>query len=302
MEKNYETDDFLAKWASGELSEVEKEAFKKTEDFKYYQAILEGTEVLEVPPYSNEKLFKGVQEKILEEPKVISLIPKWAYAVAASVALLIGYVFFINNTVDYETGFGEQLAITLPDNSEVILNAKSQLEYKKRSWGTEDRTVFLSGEAYFKVEKGSRFSVESAKGTVSVLGTQFTVNSTQNTFEVICFEGKVRVERREESEIITKGEALRWAGSAFESFSLADVTPTWLQEESGFTNAPLNQVIKALENQYAVSIDQQNIDVTLRFTGSFTHGNLETALRTVFESMDITFTFEDKSHIVLSKR
>ena len=302
MEENYNTDDFLAKWAGGELSEVEKEAFRKTEDYKYYQAILEGTDILEVPKYDKEKLFEKVQKTKLDEPKVVPLFPKWIYGLAASVAILIGVFFFLNNSIDYETGHGETLVVALPDNSEVILNSKSKLSYKKRNWGVDNRRVSLSGEAFFKVEKGAEFLVETKKGKVKVLGTQFTVNSYAQVFEVICFEGKVKAESQNHTEILTKGKAVRLVNNAFEPFTIGDTNPTWLQNESSFSNAPLTQVIKTLENQFNVIINGETIDTNQRFTGSFTHNNLETALRTVFESMDITFTFENENTIELSKK
>jgi len=298
MEENYDTDDFLAKWASGELSDAEKEAFEKSDDYSFYQAILEGTEVLEVPPYDKEQLFEKVQEMKAAEKNLIQLIPKWAYAVAASVAILIGTVFFFNQTVGYDTGYGEQLAIVLPDGSEIILNAGSNLVYKKKKW-EEERTISLDGEAYFKVNKGSTFTVHTDNGSVTVLGTQFTVNSETNIFEVVCYEGKVKIENTNSSRIITKGEAVRTINGSFENWNLDQQAPSWLQDESSFTNAPLHQVIKALEKQYDITINSNNVDKDLRFTGSFTHNNLETALRTVFESLEIRFTFADENSIHL---
>ena len=194
------------------------------------------------------------------------------------------------------------MSFTLPDGSKVILNSKSKLSYKKRNWGVDNRRVSLSGEAFFKVEKGAEFLVETKKGKVKVLGTQFTVNSYAQVFEVICFEGKVKAESQNHTEILTKGKAVRLVNNAFEPFTIGDTNPTWLQNESSFSNAPLTQVIKTLENQFNVIINGETIDTNQRFTGSFTHNNLETALRTVFESMDITFTFENENTIELSKK
>lgn len=298
MEKFYTTDDFLAKWSSGDLSEEQKEAFRQTDDYKYYAAILEGTDLLEVPSFDKGKNFERVQQKMDDDTKVVPLFPKWAYAIVASIVLLIGFVFFINQTISYETGYGEQLALTLPDQSEVILNADSALEHKKKDWG-EERTLELKGEAYFKVHKGSTFTVETANGSVTVLGTQFTVNSENAIFEAICFEGKVRVEKEGQSEVITKGEAVRFINNKFESWSLNSAAPSWLQEESSFTNAPLDQVITALEKQFEVTIKADAIAKELRFTGSFTHTDLNKALRTVFEPLEIKYTFKSENTIVL---
>jgi ferric-dicitrate binding protein FerR (iron transport regulator) len=298
MEKFYTTDDFLAKWASGDLSEEQKEAFRQTDDYKFYAAILEGTEVLEVPAFDKDKNFEHVQQKMVVDTKVVPLLPKWAYTVAASVVLLIGFVFLINQNTSYETGYGGQLAITLPGQSEVILNADSSLEYNEKDWETA-RTIELEGEAYFKVKKGATFTVQTDQGSVTVLGTQFTVNAENSIFEAICFEGKVRVEKDGQSEVITKGKAVRFIDGKFESWSLNTDAPSWLQEESSFTNAPLDQVIMALEKQFDIQINAETIDTTLRFTGSFTHTDLNKALRTVFEPLEIKYTFKNENTIVL---
>lgn len=298
MEKFYNTDDFLAKWSSGDLSEEQKEAFRQTEDYKYYAAILEGTDLLEVPSYDKEKNFEHVQQKLADEKKVVQLIPKWIYAVAASVAIIIGYTFFFNQTTGYETGYGEQLALTLPDQSEVILNADSELEYNAKDWENE-RTLQLTGEAYFEVQKGSTFTVQTDNGSVTVLGTQFTVTSDDGIFEAKCFEGKVRVVKGNLSEVLTKGKAVRLVDNTFENWEFTSTTPSWPQAESSFTNAPLSQVIRALEKQFDVTINSEKINQEPRFSGSFTHTDLQKALRTVFDPLEIKFTFSNENTIDL---
>ena len=298
MEKFNDIDDFLAKWASGDLTESDKEAFRKTEEYKPYSAILEGTDRLEVPSYDKEKNFQEVQKKMTEEGKVVRLVPKWVYGVAASVAILIGYFFFFDQTVNYETGYGENLVITLPDDSEVILNAKSKLEYEKNNWNAE-RNLVLEGEAFFKVNKGSTFTVDSENGKITVLGTQFTANSEGDILEVVCYEGKVRVEKNGLEKVLSKGQGLRAIGDSFEDYNQEHQEPSWLQDETTFHNAPLKQVIKALEKQYGVTINLNNVDENQRFTGSFTHEDLGIALLSVFESLEISFTYKDEKTIDL---
>jgi len=303
MNNNTHNHDFLAKWAAGQLSETEKAAFEKTKEYQAYKAILKGTDLLDVPKLDKEAFFKKLQQQKKNKPKgkLITILHKWSYGVAASVILLIGYFFFFNNTIRYSTGFGEQLAITLPDNSEVMLNAKSTLSYNKKEWGNK-RTLNLEGEAYFRVAKGEIFTVETTNGNVEVLGTQFAVNTEEIIFEVICYEGKVKVTNKEVSKILTQGKAVRLIKNQFEDWESSALKPTWLQQQkSTFTNAPLVQVIKALEKQYNISIDASKIDINrLRYTGGFTHNNINKALQSVFVPLKIKSTFVQKNRIVLS--
>jgi len=178
MENNFNTEDFLAKWANGELPDSEQEAFEKTEEFDFYKSILEGTDVLEVPPFDKKALFNKVQEEKVKKSKVVRLFPKWAFAAAAAVAILLATTFLLNQNTTYKTGYGEQLAVQLPDGSEAILNAKSQLEFDPDNW-TENRSLSLEGEAFFKVKKGKSFTVQTNNGAVTVLGTQFSFMATK---------------------------------------------------------------------------------------------------------------------------
>ena len=299
MKKDFNTDDFLAKWASDELSAADKETFEKSEDYKYYKVILEGTDVLEVPPYDKEKVFEGITNTKAEKTKVVPLFPKWTLSVAASLVVLLGLWFAFNTgNTKHKTDFGEQLTLKLPDNSEVILNARSSISYNKKDWKNK-RTLSLVGHAYFKVEKGSSFTVETNTGQVQVLGTKFSVHDDDSIFEVICFEGMVSVKSDEVVKTITNGEAIRVIEENWEGWNTKDEFPGWLQSRSTFKNAPLQRVITAIEKQYNVSIDATAIAEDQRFTGSFTHDDLEVALRTICESMEIKFIFKDENTIVL---
>ncbi|MCK8522095.1 FecR family protein [Aquimarina sp. D1M17] len=301
MEKPDKTNDLLAKWVSNELSDSELEAFEKSKDYMLYKTILEGTKLLEVPETDREKLFDRIQEDKHKETKVKRLIPNWAYGVAASVALIFGVALFLNQKISYESDFGEQLAVTLPDGSEVLLNAKSKLYYKEQGWGEEQRNVFLNGEGYFIVKKGSTFTVISGEKKVSVLGTQFNVITNSNFFEVSCFEGKVKVESGTSSKIISKGERVRDIDNTLQYDEIKEHNPTWIHGESSFSSIPLSQVIIAIEKQYNVIIKSENIDQKLYYTGAFTHDNLQNALHTVFDAMDIKFIFIDNTTIELSE-
>ena len=169
------------------------------------------------------------------------------YSVAASILVLLGIFYFLNQPEKYVSGIGEQLAIILPDNSKVILNANSTLSFNKNNWN-ENRNLNLNGEAYFKVEKGSDFVVETKEGKVTVLGTQFNVKTDTDFFEVICYEGKVKAETNTLNTILIKGDAFRkMKGSLPEKWMISAVEPSWKKGESSFKSVPLEYVIKALK-------------------------------------------------------
>ncbi|WP_139957238.1 FecR family protein [Flavicella sediminum] len=305
MEQKYTEDTFLAKWLSKELTEEDRLAFEKTPAFKEYQKIIKKMDLFEAPSFQQERVYKNILEKTQAKPKakVKSLIPNWVSAVAASVAILFGLFFFMNSDTEYTTGFGEQLAVVLPDGSKVELNAKSILSFDKDEWKAGKRNLFLEGEAYFKVKKGSKFTVNTGSGDVSVLGTQFNVKEAKAYFEVKCFEGKVSVVNTTDSEILTPGKGYRKvADKASEKLIFETTAPTWIAGESTFTNAPLVIVLEELEKQFQIQFEVDLINTDRVFTGSFSNKNKELALQTVCAPLGFKFEVTEKNTILLSKK
>jgi len=305
MGQNDLNDDFLAKWADKSLPEEEQISFEKTKEGKLLKTILKGTDLLDVPAYDMDKVFANTRSLITSKNHIRKnkALFKWSYLVAASVALLIVMnVFLFDTDKSYKTKLDEQLAVVLPDSSEVILNARSKIDYNLKDWKI-NRKVNLKGQAFFKVNKGSDFIVHTKHGNVSVLGTKFTVNAVDSIFEVICFEGKVKVEHEKFKEVITKGQALKYINSNLDQWHVVSKVPSWLIVECSFVNAPLRQVILALEKQYDISINAKNIDQDILFTGGFTHSDLSIALKSVFDAFDIKYVYSSSNtkHIILSK-
>ncbi|WGQ12242.1 FecR family protein [Pedobacter gandavensis] len=94
------------------------------------------------------------------------------------------------------TPAGGKYQINLPDGTKVWLNAMSSIKYAPQFMGKE-RSVILSGEAYFEVAKhqGMSFKVISRGQVVKVLGTHFNINAYQNepAVKTTLAEGSVLV-------------------------------------------------------------------------------------------------------------
>lgn len=299
--KRSQSDTFLARWLNNELTPKELREFEKSSDYLLYKKIAERSLEFSAPDYNGEKIFNNINQKLSskKESKVRSLVKRLSYVAAASVILTIGILFFAETTTEHTTSIGEKLAVVLPDNSKVLLNANTKISYDESTWD-ENRVVTLDGEAYFEVEKGSTFLVETSNGQVAVLGTKFNVRTHDGCFEVVCYEGKVKASAQQHSGVLTKGNAFRkQQGISPENWNVDHNEPTWKTGESTFKSAPLKHVIMALENQYNVTFDLSKIDSENKFTGSFTHHNLQTALQTVFVPMKIGVTFSGNKTVVL---
>ena len=91
---------------------------------------------------------------------------------------------------------GAKSKITLPDGTEVWLNAGSKLTYNM-GFGQKTREVSLTGEGYFKVakQKEKPFIVHTVKANIKALGTEFNVKAypDEDFIETILVEGSVVV-------------------------------------------------------------------------------------------------------------
>ncbi len=304
-------DVFLAKWLEGELSDIELKSLVSKKEFLSYKKIKETLELSKnFKPKSDS--FKKIQQKIedghfdrlndldkfndqkgnLEESKikVRKLYTKWMVAVAASLVFFIGFYNFLDrDLVLNKSNFGQQKAVSLLDGSEVILNAKSALSYDEKDWKNK-REVYLNGEAFFKVKKGNTFTVKTKNGNVTVLGTQFKVNAIADYFEVVCYEGSVKVFSENFNHVLQPNDVFRKInGNTIEKWQLNIRKPTWINGESTFKSVPIKYVIDKFEKQYAFKIDASKIDNTIIFTGSFNHQDIDIAIASVFGATNIKY-------------
>lgn len=298
-------DTFLAQWLEGNLSDIELKKMVSEADYKSFLKIRKGLHVIDDLERSTDATFTRIQEEIASKKGKIRKLNTniWLIGIAASVVLFFGLFSILgNDIITIETNFGEQKTIALLDGSEVVLNSKSTLTYNEDTW-ENNRTLNLEGEAYFKVNKGSTFTVETDNGVVQVLGTQFNVNSVSDLIEVVCFEGKVSVKTKNEDYILLPTNSVRRInGNAIEKWDVSNANPSWLHGESSFKSVPLKYVISALESQYNIEIYSDAIDTNIIYTGSFTHESLNSALKTVFKSLQIQYFEKEKGNIYLNVR
>ena len=102
---------------------------------------------------------------------------------------------------------GGKSLMTLSDGSKVWLNAGSTLLFDK-SFGEQNRTLALQGEAYFEVahDDGRPFLVETSGITIVALGTAFNVKAypDDDLIETTLVEGSVRIESNAQSKTKTE--------------------------------------------------------------------------------------------------
>ncbi|WP_431137059.1 FecR family protein [Psychroserpens mesophilus] len=294
-------EELIQKWLNHSLNAQELEAFKQLEDYDALCKLDTNLKHLKAPDYNTSENLEQVMSTIKTSSQTsISWLPT-ALKIAAVFVICFG-VYFYTTTRDtiINTMASQKQSIELPDNSIVELNAMSTLVFNKSDW-TENRDVSLDGEAFFKVAKGSQFDVKTENGVVSVLGTQFNIKQRNNYFEVTCYEGKVAVTYDTNTTKLLPGDSFFILdGKLIITEKENQSTPSWLQNQSRFKSLPYREVIAEFQRQHDVIISLENIDDSQLFTGSFTHNDIEIALKSITLPLHLTYSKTD--NIIILKR
>jgi len=295
-----EQEDLIKKWLDNNLNAQELEAFKKLDDYEDLIRLSDSVMRFKAPEYNtSEELDTALSHIRTKKQRSLNWL-KPVLRIAAILALSFS-VYYYTTTLDTNiaTLAAQKTSIELPDASLVSLNADTKLTYNKKSWN-KNRDVELHGEAFFKVAKGSTFSVKTPSGTVTVLGTQFNIKQRNNYFEVVCYEGSVSVSHKTDIVILKPGNSfLIIDGKLIAKEKETSLNPSWINNESYFKSMPFALVINEFERQYNVEINPQNIDLKQLFTGSFVHDNKELALKSITLPLNINYSLQNNSTIVL---
>lgn len=229
---------------------------------------------------------------------------------------------------------GSRSFIKMPDGSKIWLNAGTTLKYKN-NFGTDNREVCLSGEAFFEIEKNPRlpFMVQTSQINITALGTKFNVKAyaEEKTIETTLIEGSVKLEgndfklaedvilKKNEKAIFTKkaqtieineknqppANKLTEVKPKTELKIISSVEPdpiiSWKEERWIINNEKLGSLSKKLERRYAVNfIFDNELLKDYSFGGTLEDETLEQVLDAICSSSPIKYLVEGKTVYIMS--
>ena len=240
-----------------------------------------------------EKRLPHLQRRILS-------LHTMAGAAAVAVLCVLGwwaYYMFAPVPLQTVSTLAETRTVTLPDQTEIVLNRYSSLTYPERFRG-KDRKVQLQGEAYFEVapDKNRPFYVETEEVKIRVLGTVFDVNTHYTRgVRTVLVEGAVALEWGDQKEIRMKpGELADFDRTTTEvTLKEVDVTSyiSWKEGYFVFEDEPLEEIMHTLSLWY----DKEFLFVgkrsrTLHFSGHIKrYERIETILSAITDVTGVEF-------------
>jgi len=295
-------EDLLKKWLNDDLTDAEKIAFIEQTDYTVNQKIIDSAQHFKASNFSRAEdfeTFKTNYQKKSSVKRINWIRPLLRIASVLVIGLAIYFSFFNNNLVNEKTLASEKSTISLPDLSKVTLNADSKITYDANSWDST-RRLKLEGEAYFKVAKGETFDVVTKTGVVTVVGTEFNVKERDNYFEVKCYEGIVKVTVDSIKKQLLAGDTFRILNNKLSQDKMQQVQPQWINNISRFKAIPLADVADELERQYNIEVKFNNTDSKRLFSGGFVHNNLNNALMSITQPMDLTFKISSSNQVLIN--
>lgn len=206
-----------------------------------------------------------------------------------------------NDQITAATPRGGTYQVFLPDGTHVWLNAESTLKFPAK-FSTSNRSVTLTGEAYFEVSKDKTrpFVVTSGQHQVEVLGTHFNINAYADETDIrtTLLEGRVKVNQdiilKPNEQSIVNGKNIRVIPVIASSFT------DWKDNKFYFKNERLSSVMRKLARWYDVDIEfQTNLDNLGTFSGTTSkYDNLSKVLILMEQSEGLHFNIEGRKVIV----
>ena len=221
---------------------------------------------------------------------------------AAAAALLVaggGAAWFLRtgpSEVAYQTAIGQQRTVDLADGSRVILAPASTLTVHA-GFGRKERTLTLTGQAWFEVEHDARrpFRVQVGDVTVEDLGTDFEIEAHTAEIRVAVARGSVAVHASANAAPVQLAAGdlatvtVGGQGTVSHQAPVERLT-SWRRGTLAFEDRSLNEVAEELRHWYAISFALRGDVGSRRLNATIPTGRLDDALETIATALDLKQT------------
>ena len=261
--------------------------------------------IVKIKDFDAEKAWDIIRQKTTGNRKPFVTIYGRLQRIAAAAAILImvsiagyyGYQYYrhaeitVIQTASGHTAKPEILA----DGTKVWLNKNATLTYPK-NFGTTERTVKLSGEAFFEVTHNTKkpFTVKLDNCRVTVLGTSFNIFSDRDSTLVTVTTGKVRVANADNNDVVfvTPGYVAEVSGNKVEKHRSDN--PNFLSWKTGefiFRDIGLKEAVKQLNTYYDNKIKIIDGENDCLLTAHFVNEKPEDVVSVIELTCDVKLVF-----------
>lgn len=198
---------------------------------------------------------------------------------------------------------GGQYQVVLPDGSKVYLDAASSLKFPTAFTGN-DRTVELTGQAYFEVAKNAAkpFKVKVSNLEVRVLGTHFNIMAYSNeaAIKTTLLEGSVRLTSGAITGILKPGQqgSLNHNGQINIAEVNTDEAVAWKNGYFDFNRANIHTIMNQVSRWYDVDVTYEGKEPDDEFVGKIERNVKLSQLLHILQLSHVHFRVEGKNIVV----
>lgn len=302
----------------------EGEQFFKENLDRDMQQYADDDRLLLYPDVPSEKLLQRIRlsKKNVHPPSHKKKKVFWKIKTAVALlicSVLAGTAYFLAQSVQDAAQEEQQVEIrvistendqhrlvTLSDGTQIRLNSNSRIEMP-RTFGENERTVSLTGEAWFDVamEENRPFYIQAGQAAIQVLGTEFNVrlDAASQNVQVAVAKGKVSLNDNKEANgsaaILTENTYGVLNSDSREI--LIERTPvenymSWISGRLYFYNEPLWIVSRYIERLYNVSFAFENERLReLPLSTNMAREDLPDVLNIIAQTLGIRYTLENNT-------
>nr|WP_299073727.1 FecR domain-containing protein [uncultured Allomuricauda sp.] len=200
---------------------------------------------------------------------------------------------------------GKRVDVILSDGTHVFLNSGTSLRYPINFVKGIQRTVYLTGEAYFDVteDKDHPFVVHADEMRLKVLGTKFNIShySEDQNVNTVLVTGSVELYHNESTNgnpvnttVLKPGFKAEW-GKSNKEITIENVDTriytAWTEGKLIFRNASFLKIRNTLERHYNVVINNTNEDLDAQlFDATFDIETITEVLQAFSKSYAIEYS------------
>lgn len=211
--------------------------------------------------------------------------------------------------------YGKRFKLQLSDGTVVSLNSGTTFRYPEQFGFSENRNVYLSGEAFFEVAKDKEhpFVVHANQAAIEVLGTTFNISAYPEnpTVNSTLIEGSVRMYEAlnpTNAVLLKPNQMATWQNNS-KKLVLKEVDPklyaAWTKGELAFKDTPFSIIAKILQRTYDVEIINENSDLAKQnFTGTIrvSESSVENILDLLKRDTPFNYSIQQKTITITNLR
>lgn len=235
------------------------------------------------------------------EVKTRSLI-FYTYRIAA--VLLVGLIIGLGLTYGTRMLYNRQIVawdqpveVILEDGTLITLNRDSRIRFKKK-FASDERKVFLKGEAWFEVasDSSSPFVIDAGSALVEVLGTSFNVNAYRENpvVEITVESGVVALTAKQEKQeqiVLKAGNSGKYNKQKRELELIQSADPnqiSWKTRDLYFNGSTLQEVVDLVNLVYDAHLVISNEALaSCQITVTFKDQSLDAILNVLELTLDL---------------